>query len=221
VDQVDCDDLVSTTNPFSPDICGDGVDNDCDGNGDFGTPGAGGFLDDNVLTYAVRIYDVDGALADCVAFGFNPSAVAAGTLLFIDNAVAAEGRMLRVEAAQIMAAALPPAPAPGDNAAPLYQRAFESLAADKTIREEHSPAADPLTADPASPEVAAILARHSAALDLLRRAADKSVTYVPRRLDDQGGIGTQLVTADINADGRPDFISGNKRGTAVLLSTKP
>ena len=56
---------------------------------------------------------------------------------------------------------------------------------------------------------------------LLRRAADKSVTYVPRRLDDQGGIGTQLVTADINADGRPDFISGNKRGTAVLLSTKP
>jgi len=100
-------------------------------------------------------------------------AVAAGTLLFIDNSVAAEGRMLRVEAAQIMAAALPPAPAPGDNAAPLYQRAFEALAADKTIREEHSPAADPLTADPASPEVAAILARHSAALDLLRRAADK------------------------------------------------
>ena len=53
---------------------------------------------------------------------------------------------------------------------------------------------------------------------LLRRAADKSVTYVPRLLDDQGGIGTQLVTADINADGRPDFIVGNKRGTAVLLS---
>ena len=41
---------------------------------------AGGFLDDTLLTYAVRIYDVDGALADCVAFGFNPSAVAAGTL---------------------------------------------------------------------------------------------------------------------------------------------
>jgi hypothetical protein len=100
-------------------------------------------------------------------------AVAAGTLLFIDNAVAAEGRMLRVEAAQIMAAALPPAPAPDDNAAPLYQRAFESLAVDKTIREEHSPAADPLTADPAAPEVATILARHAATLDLLRRAADK------------------------------------------------
>ena len=56
-------------------------------------------------------------------------AVAAGTLLFIDNAVAAEGRMLRVEAAQVMAAALPPAPAPDDNAAPLYLRAFAKLAA--------------------------------------------------------------------------------------------
>jgi len=100
-------------------------------------------------------------------------AVVAGTLLFIDNAVAAEGRMLRVEASQIMATALPPAPAPDDNAAPLYQRAFAALAADKTIREEHAPAADPLTADPASPEVAAILARHAASLDLLRRAADK------------------------------------------------
>ncbi|OYU16633.1 MAG: hypothetical protein CFE34_20005 [Rhodobacteraceae bacterium PARR1] len=38
---------------------------------------------------------------------------------------------------------------------------------------------------------------------LLRRAADKSVSYVPRRLDDQGGIGTQLVTADINAESLP------------------
>jgi hypothetical protein len=100
-------------------------------------------------------------------------AVAAGTLLLIDNAVAAEGRMLRVEASQIMGTALPPAPAPDDNAAPLYQRAFESLAADKTIREEQSPAADPLTADLAAPEVATILARHAATLDLLRRAADK------------------------------------------------
>lgn len=100
-------------------------------------------------------------------------AVAAGTLLFIDNAVAAEGRMLRVEAAQIMAAALPPAPTADDNAAPLYQRAFTALAADAALRAEQSPAADPLTADPASPEVAAILGRHAATLDLLRRAADK------------------------------------------------
>ena len=100
-------------------------------------------------------------------------AVAAGTLLFIDNAVAAEGRMLRVEAAQMMAAALPPAPAPDDNAAPLYLRAFASLAADGTLGEETSPLRDPLTADPAAPGVAAILERHATTLDLLRRAADK------------------------------------------------
>jgi hypothetical protein len=99
-------------------------------------------------------------------------AVAFGTLLFIDNAVAAEGRMLRIEAAQIMATALPPAPAPDDNAAPLYARAFALLEADTTLREQQSPAGDPLGADPGSPEVAAILARHAPGLALLRRAAD-------------------------------------------------
>ncbi len=100
-------------------------------------------------------------------------AVAAGTLLFIDNAVAAEGRMLRVEAAQIMAAALPPAPAADDNAAPLYLRAFAKLAADTKVGEDTSPLHDPLADDAASVEVAAILERHAATLDLLRRAADK------------------------------------------------
>ena len=96
-------------------------------------------------------------------------AVAFGTLLFIGNAVAAEGRMLRVEAAQMMAAALPPPPAADDDAAPLYLRAVVASAADKTLEEVK----DPLAADVRSPEVAAILARHAATLDLLRRAADK------------------------------------------------
>jgi hypothetical protein len=94
-------------------------------------------------------------------------AVAAGTLLFIDNAVAAQGRMLRVEAAQIMSTALPPAPTPDDNAAPLYQRAFASLASDKQVDEYSS------MTDGGSPEVTAILERHAATLDLLRRATDK------------------------------------------------
>jgi hypothetical protein len=100
-------------------------------------------------------------------------AVAAGTLLFIDNAVTAEGRMLRVEAAQMMAAALPPAPSMDDNAAPLYQRAFAAVAADESLRAEASPAADPLAADVRSPEVAATLAEHATTLDVLRRAADR------------------------------------------------
>jgi hypothetical protein len=94
-------------------------------------------------------------------------ACAFGTLLFIDNAVAAEGRMLRVEAAQVIAAALPPAPWPDNNAAPLYQRALAALAADKQVDEAES-----LT-DAGSPEVTAILARHAATLELLRRATDK------------------------------------------------
>ena len=100
-------------------------------------------------------------------------AVAAGTLLFIDNAVAAEGRMLKAEAARIISTALPPAPSADDNAAPLYQRAFASLTADTEFDESELPFKDPLTADVESGEVAAILERHAVTLDLLRRATDK------------------------------------------------
>lgn len=100
-------------------------------------------------------------------------AVAAGTLLFIDNAVAAEGRMLRVEAAQLMATALPPAPAPDDDAAPLYQRAFAALATDQALDKAESPLGNATMSDVGSPEVTAILERHDATLDLLRRATDK------------------------------------------------
>ena len=53
---------------------------------------------------------------------------------------------------------------------------------------------------------------------LLRRGAGGAVTFEPRLLDDTIGVGTQLFTADVNGDGRPDFLVGNKRGTAVLLS---
>lgn len=100
-------------------------------------------------------------------------AVAAGTLLFIDNAVAAEGTMLRVEAAQLMASAVPPAPGQDDNAAPLYLRAFAALAADEPLGEAESAFWSSCLTDAGSPEVSAILERHAATLDLLRRATDK------------------------------------------------
>lgn len=100
-------------------------------------------------------------------------AVAFGTLLFIDNAVAAEGRALRVEAAQLMAASMPPSAAADDDATPLYLRAFAMIEADPTLRDEASPATKPATTDIAAPQVAALLARHAASLDLLRRAADR------------------------------------------------
>ncbi|MCE9629435.1 MAG: hypothetical protein K8S94_01770 [Planctomycetia bacterium] len=101
-------------------------------------------------------------------------AVAFGTLLFIDNTAAAEGRALRVEAAQLMASSLPPAPAADDDAAPLYLRAFAAIEADSALVADDSPASKPGIADVASPAVTAILSRHAATLDLLRQAADRS-----------------------------------------------
>lgn len=62
-------------------------------------------------------------------------------------------------------------------------------------------------------------APHLAAF-LLRRGPNHTATYEPRVIDLTTGVGTQLVAADVNGDGRPDFIVGNKRGTAVLLSQK-
>ena len=49
-DLTDCDDVVDSTCPNDvqcPDICGDGVDNDCDNAGDWSTPGVNGWLDDD------------------------------------------------------------------------------------------------------------------------------------------------------------------------------
>lgn len=53
---------------------------------------------------------------------------------------------------------------------------------------------------------------------LLRRGPGGTATFVPHLIDDTTGVGTQVVAADVNRDGRPDIIVGNKRGTAVLLS---
>ena len=112
------------------------------------------------------------------AFGLAAMALAAdvtayGTLVSIDHHALAQARSLRAEAAEIMAATMTPAPAADDDAAPLYQRASAAIEADKAVSDPKSPLDDPLTADMAAEEVAAILARHAATLELLRRAADK------------------------------------------------
>jgi hypothetical protein len=54
----------------------------------------------------------------------------------------------------------------------------------------------------------------------LVRRADKSVDFVPHLIDDNSGVGTQVVAGDINGDGLPDVIVGNKKGTFVLLHEK-
>ena len=51
----------------------------------------------------------------------------------------------------------------------------------------------------------------------LTRHPDKSVSFVPHLVDDNSGVGTQVVAGDVNGDGRPDIVIGNKKGTFVLL----
>ena len=41
------------------------------------------------------------------------------------------------------------------------------------------------------------------------------VEWVPHLIDDQSGVGTQVVAGDLTGDGLPDIVVGNKRGTFV------
>jgi len=54
----------------------------------------------------------------------------------------------------------------------------------------------------------------------LVRKADRSAGYIPYLIDNESGVGTQVVAGDINGDGLPDIVVGNKRGTFVHLHQK-
>ncbi len=55
----------------------------------------------------------------------------------------------------------------------------------------------------------------------LVREKDHSVDWVPHLIDDNSGVGTQVVVGDINGDKLPDVVVGNKKGTFINLhSTK-
>jgi hypothetical protein len=45
----------------------------------------------------------------------------------------------------------------------------------------------------------------------LKRDAN-GVEWIPRRVDDDSGVGTQVTTGDLNKDGKPDIIVANKKG---------
>ena len=54
----------------------------------------------------------------------------------------------------------------------------------------------------------------------LARGTGKSADFVPHLIDDASGVGTQVVATDVNGDGLPDVVVGNKRGTFVHLHEK-
>lgn len=51
----------------------------------------------------------------------------------------------------------------------------------------------------------------------LSRGAGGVVDWVPNRVDADSGVGTQVVARDVNGDGLPDIVSGNKKGAHVFL----
>jgi len=112
------------------------------------------------------------------ALGVVAAAVTAGVLLILDNAVTAQAPYLRLEAANLMEANLPPIVVDGENAASLHLQAGAAIAADKAFDAEDSPIQQ--EGDVMREEVAVLLARHAATLDLVRRAADRDTCRFTR-----------------------------------------
>ena len=52
----------------------------------------------------------------------------------------------------------------------------------------------------------------------LTRADDGHVRFVPHEIDDASGVGVQVVTRDVNNDGRPDVLTVSKRGAFVFFN---
>jgi hypothetical protein len=51
----------------------------------------------------------------------------------------------------------------------------------------------------------------------LRRPEKGKVEWVPHQIDDDSGVGTQFEVADLNADGKPDIVTSNKKGVYIFL----
>lgn len=52
----------------------------------------------------------------------------------------------------------------------------------------------------------------------LVRGADRAVSYRPHLIDDQLGVGVQVLARDINGDGRIDVLTASKLGSAVYFN---
>jgi hypothetical protein len=52
----------------------------------------------------------------------------------------------------------------------------------------------------------------------LHRDKAAGVQFIPHKIDDNSGVGTQVIARDLNGDGVPDIVVGNKKGIFVFLS---
>jgi hypothetical protein len=51
----------------------------------------------------------------------------------------------------------------------------------------------------------------------LRRPVKGQVEFVLHEIDNDSGVGTQFEVTDMNADGKLDIVTSNKKGTYVFL----
>jgi len=51
----------------------------------------------------------------------------------------------------------------------------------------------------------------------LRRPKKGQVEYIPHKIDDDSGVGTQFEVVDMNKDGKWDIVTSNKKGVHVFL----
>ncbi len=52
----------------------------------------------------------------------------------------------------------------------------------------------------------------------LNRSADGKVEYTPNLINNYSGVGVQVVTADIDGNGKPDVLQSARKGTSIFLN---